>query len=228
MYELKEIPGLEDYFIDNEGNVFSNKLMGKSKTKRHFKQLKTNMFNGYKIVGLYKDKVHKCYFIHRLVALTFFGEPSSPDLVVNHKDGNKLNNIPENLEWVTQSENLYHCWHILHKDIIDDSAQKRLAKQEERKLLKSIICVETGEIFESQVSLANKLGITKECLNNLIRKNQSYKNFHYLKLKDWEKFNSVSEFYSWKLNEKLKRRYEKFLLETGNKMKNKLKNKKKF
>lgn len=224
MYQLKElieIDDLKDYFIDTEGNVFTNKYKSNSKTKRHnFKKMKLGSFNNYSNVILNG----KCYFVHRLVAQTFIPNPENKPQV-NHINGNKKDNRVENLQWVTAKENQYHCWNILHKDIIDDREQKRLAKQEEqekqklkRKHENTIICVQTGEIFESQISLANKLGISKQCLNNLIRNNQSHKNFYYLKLKDWEKFNSAQEFYIWKLNEKNKRRYEKFLQKQGNKL----------
>ena len=84
-------------------------------------------------------------------------------------------------------------------------------EQQQRAYNKAVICVQTGEIFKSQITLTRKLGISKQCLSNLIKNNQSYKSFHYLKLKDWEKFNSVSEFYNWKLNEKHKRKCERFL-----------------
>ena len=197
MYQLKElieIDDLKDYYIDTEGNVFNNKYKSNSKTKRHnFKKMKLGSFNNYSNIVLNG----KCYFVHRLVAKTFIPNPENKPQV-NHINGNKKDNRVENLEWVTAKENLHHCWYILHKDIIDDRAQKRLAKQEEqekqklkRKHENTIICVETGEIFESQISLANKLGISKQCLNNLIRNYQSHKNFYYLKLKDWEKFNSI-------------------------------------
>lgn len=46
--------------------------------------------------------------VHRIIAKLFLGEPE-PGLVVNHKDGNKLNNRIENLEYVTIAENIKHA-----------------------------------------------------------------------------------------------------------------------
>lgn len=49
----------------------------------------------------------KSYKMHRLVAAAFLGD--HPELVVNHKDGNKTNNNIENLEWVTKAQNSQHA-----------------------------------------------------------------------------------------------------------------------
>lgn len=47
--------------------------------------------------------------VHRLVAAAFCHRQRPDQLVVNHKDGNKLNNHYSNLEWVTHSENMQHA-----------------------------------------------------------------------------------------------------------------------
>jgi hypothetical protein len=47
--------------------------------------------------------------VHRLLAKAFLVHPLDVDhLTVNHKDSDKLNNSLDNLEWVTQTENLEH------------------------------------------------------------------------------------------------------------------------
>lgn len=45
----------------------------------------------------------------RLIATTFLGPPLSPQLQVNHIDGNTLNDHVVNLEWVTGSGNIRHA-----------------------------------------------------------------------------------------------------------------------
>jgi len=62
----------------------------------------------YEGIVLYGEKIKKAYLIHRLVAIHFIPNPLNlPE--INHIDGNKINNRPNNLEWVNKSENMKHA-----------------------------------------------------------------------------------------------------------------------
>jgi DNA-binding XRE family transcriptional regulator len=70
---------------------------------------------GYKRVGLTKLGLNKRISVHRLVLIAFCGQPPTPKHTCNHKDGIKGNNYIDNLEWVTQSENMYHAYSKLNR-----------------------------------------------------------------------------------------------------------------
>jgi len=61
---------------------------------------------GYTVVYLIKDGKMKTKKLHRLLMETFVGKSS---LTVNHKDGNKNNNLLTNLEYLSSSDNLKHA-----------------------------------------------------------------------------------------------------------------------
>ena len=60
--------------------------------------------NGYKIVTLSREGIRKHFTLHRIVAIAFVPNPYNYNCV-NHKDENKLNNKPDNLEWCTHRYN---------------------------------------------------------------------------------------------------------------------------
>ena len=51
----------------------------------------------------------KKYLLHRLVAICFIPNPDGL-AEVNHKDGDKLNNHVDNLEWVSRHQNQQHAF----------------------------------------------------------------------------------------------------------------------
>lgn len=66
--------------------------------------------SGHYRVGLRNNtgKQHT-YFVHRIVANEFLPKIHGKTFI-NHKDGNKLNNSVDNLEWCTAQENCQHAW----------------------------------------------------------------------------------------------------------------------
>ena len=75
-----------------------------------FKNSSGIIMNNYKVNGNGYIRVYinkKTFALHRLIALTFLENFENKEQV-NHKDGNKLNNSIQNLEWVTNKENQIH------------------------------------------------------------------------------------------------------------------------
>ena len=93
--------GYPDYSISSLGRVKSLKYK-----KEQLLKLRINN-DGYYDVVLYSDCNRRNYKAHRLVAVAFLDKKLfETNLVVNHKDSNKLNNKLDNLEIVTQRQNL--------------------------------------------------------------------------------------------------------------------------
>jgi hypothetical protein len=82
------------------------------------KILSLNRLNkkGYATVWLHKFingvQVKKFMTTHHVVAAAFLPPQPTPDHQVNHKDGVKTNNCADNLEWVTNQENMDHSWRM--------------------------------------------------------------------------------------------------------------------
>jgi hypothetical protein len=71
--------------------------------------LKTQISAGYERITIGGRGIYKAALIHRLVGKAFIDNPLKKPQI-NHKDGNKLNNRVDNLEWATRSENQLHAY----------------------------------------------------------------------------------------------------------------------
>lgn len=110
----KDVPGYENFYQANPSG-FIKSLSKPLRIKKGFRVTKeliisnTDNGEGYFICSLSKNTIRKSILLHRLIALTFVPNPLNlPE--VNHKDGNKLNNHVDNLEWVTRQQNIDHSW----------------------------------------------------------------------------------------------------------------------
>lgn len=98
----KDVVGYEGlYQISDFGNVKSLKY-GKERTLK-----KTSDKDGYLFVGLYKNKTNKTLKVHQLIAEAFLGhKPCGMKLVVDHKNDIKSDNRLDNLQIVTNYQNI--------------------------------------------------------------------------------------------------------------------------
>lgn len=130
------------YYVTRFGDVWSTEFM--IKLGIHINS------RGYRHVNL--GSAHNIR-VHRLVAYHFVSVPkdlvdkglSKKNLVVNHLDGNQLNNCWDNLEWTTQKGNIEHASiNGLMHTTIDDQLLERVQQRLQEGYSNVDISKETG------------------------------------------------------------------------------------
>jgi hypothetical protein len=115
--EIKEINGLPDYWISNEGIVYSTKISPRYNPKGEMRILRPRTHpSGYLYIGCFKgkgpNKVRLWRRVHRVVAQTFIGKIPK-GMEINHVNGDKHCNRVDNLEIVSRQQNITHYHTIL-------------------------------------------------------------------------------------------------------------------
>ena len=107
----KAIKGYEGkYEVSNLAKIRS--LLNTNEMKRETPKvlkLQISKSGGYYVIGLFKKSNRQLIKVHRLVAENFIPNTQNKPFV-NHKDGNKLNNAINNLEWCNSLENNIHAY----------------------------------------------------------------------------------------------------------------------
>lgn len=94
--------------VPDHGGLFASSL-GRIKTRDAI--LKETFDGGYQRVNIGPRGSRRQIRVHVLVAAAFFGK-RPPGLDINHKDGNKKNNRPVNLEYCTRRHNCQHAYRL--------------------------------------------------------------------------------------------------------------------
>ena len=157
----RDIKGFSKYEINEYGSI---------RNKSTHKELKSRINrNGYYQIKLYDDNMYQATVnVHRLVAITFCNGYKE-GLVVNHIDGNKLNNHYSNLEWVTISENTKHAYDNNLGNM--QEIQLRAAKMGANKHHMIIDVYKDGKFldtYNSKIECANALNVNAKTVYNWI------------------------------------------------------------
>lgn len=113
-----------------------------------------------------KDR-RKSYKVHRLVAM-FYLKDYSDELQVNHINGNKQDNRVENLEMVTNQENVIHAYTYL-----DSSYRRHVLSERTRR---SVIEQNTGRKFKSIKDACVTLSVSRTAIYRSLKRNVPCRN----------------------------------------------------
>lgn len=184
----KDISNYEGFYqISNKGRVRSldRTVYFKNGNHRDYKGkiLKQKYHNGYAMINLNKNKKMETLYIHKLVAQSFLDNPLNLK-VINHKNGIKIDNCVENLEWCTFSYNNKHAIiNNLRTNNINglletnNKNKKRIALIKDNKILVIKDCSRELAIYLLENKLINNASI--ETIARTIRKSANMgKSYH--------------------------------------------------
>lgn len=108
MFRKIPIKDIELYYtILENGNIIDNETH--EYVKYHINH------DGY--YAVYFKHLKSSFLVHRIIISKFIPNEFDIELLVNHKDLNKLNNNITNLEWVTSKENMIHYVNNINRPI---------------------------------------------------------------------------------------------------------------
>lgn len=164
MEEWKDIKGFEGmYQISNLGKV---KTLNYKNTGEERIRANSLTKDGYlKIRLLYKGK-DKTVGVHRLVAEAFIPNIENKE-TVNHIDGNKQNNIVENLEWANRKEQMVHAYKLKLKKAKKgiDNINSKFSKED---ILKIRRLYKPRDKEYNTVALGKRYGVCDSVIGDIV------------------------------------------------------------
>lgn len=163
----KKHPDFPDYIVTNCGKVYNLKLG---------RYISIDTSNKYCRVTLNNGK-RKRFFVHRLVALLYIDNPDSLP-IINHKNGDKLDNRVVNLEWSTYGSNLQHAYDTkLRSNRVGESMHTSYLKEKD---IEKIFKMRYNSKYSHQ-KIADIIGTTRANVTAILhRKSWGHVNVEYI------------------------------------------------
>jgi hypothetical protein len=164
----RAIPDVDNYEASNHGRIRSLPhesvfVTGFGECRRMFPGRMVNPFlkRGYYHVSISRGNGRRQRPVHQLVAAAFLGRRGD-GMATNHINGVKTDNRPENLEYITNSENVHHAYRtgLLNNSGANSSLSK--LKDEDVREIRRLKGTETVE------ALAMRFGITPSYARRLV------------------------------------------------------------
>lgn len=160
--KLLPIPMFPGYVASDSGHVYSMTGLKPRRLKPYVNK------NGYLSIVLRdcQGKLKYCY-LHRLILVAFKG-PCPPRCQADHCDGNKTNNRPGNLRWLTAKQNCQH------KADLNKGAQPNAGEQSTRAKLKAYQIREIRYFYTqggiTHATLARRYKVSANCIRLIIER----------------------------------------------------------
>lgn len=154
---MRPVKGYPDYAVTADGELFSG-----VKGDEYILMKPSLNSNGYSRPKIRNANGSKAVYLHRIVAEAFLDNPDGKR-TVNHKDGNVLNNVLENLEWATYGENIKHSY-----DVLGRKAPWTGKFGADHRVSKPVVRVEDGKLYPSVKAAAIDVGVNRAAIHKVL------------------------------------------------------------
>lgn len=167
---MRQINGYEGkYSVTEDGRIYKHA----HSTKRgdgiwyfpaRWLKLQHDSYGYFRVQLTHPTRGPKNHKIHRLVAEAFISNPRKAG-TVNHKNGIKTDNRVENLEWLTNKENVQHGWKLglIKQEKGEQHPNSKLTETQVRRIRS--VDIPSGL---SRNKTASKYGVSKGLINAIV------------------------------------------------------------
>lgn len=160
MTRWKAFPGFDGlYSVSDDGKVLNRKLRKKLHPSPDGK--------GYMRVCLRKNGLSYNKSVHQAMAVAFLGDKRATK-TVNHKNGIKSDNRLENLEWLTNAQNMAHAAKLglrPHPDMRGERNNSAVLSTEDIEYIR--LRYNSGSLYQRE--LAKEYNVTQQTISDIIR-----------------------------------------------------------